>query len=721
MKKFLMPLFLFSTMAAAQNLTQYVDPTIGSGGHGHVFVGANVPFGFVELGPTSIPQQWDWCSGYHVSDSTAIGFSHTHLSGTGIGDLFDVTMMPVVGRPAYARGEEIDPKSGLWSYIERSTQVVRPGYYKGKLLRYGITAELTATQRVGMHRYTFPQSTDAAIVIDLMNGGCWDKATEVHMEQDEGGISGYRYSTGWAKNQKIFFHVKFNKRIDGVETTADGHYARINFQTGDGEKVLAKVSLSPTSVAGAKANMAAELPGWDFDATAKAADKAWNDELSRVVITTDDAQQRRIFYTAMYHEMFAPNVFCDVNGDYRGSDDMVRQNTDEGEAFVNYTTYSLWDTYRAQHPLMTLIHSDRMPDFINTMLHIYKEQGKLPVWHLMANETDCMVGNPGVAVVGDAVMKDIEGLDQQLAFEAMKTSAMLDERGLKEYRERGYIAVEDGNENVSRTLEYALADWAVAQAAKKLGKTDDYNYFLKRSKSYTNVFDKKKKFMRGRHADGTFRTTFDPFVSSHEQDDFTEGNAWQYTWLVPHDIDGLVRLFGNKKALISKLDSLFVVTGDLGKNASPDISGLIGQYAHGNEPSHHIVYFYTMLGEPWKTADLVRQINTTLYHDQPDGLSGNEDVGQMSAWYILSSLGFYQVEPAGGRYVLGSPLFNRADLRVKGGTFSIIAKDNSPENRYIQSVKLNGKILKKYWVDYADIARGGTLEIQMGKEKKKWY
>ena len=704
--------------AAEGNYTRFVDPKIGTGGHGHVFVGANVPFGMVQVGPTSIPQSWDWVSGYHDSDSTVVGFSHTHLSGTGIGDLFDVTVMPVVGEVTYARGEEKDPQSGLWSYADRTKEAVRPGYYSVPLVRYDITAEMTATERVGLHRYTFPAAEDAAVVFDLENGGCWDKATETHLEQEgDTRITGWRYSTGWAKDQRVYFVAEFSKPFAKFETVGE-RYARASFSTNDGEQVLVKVALSPVSVEGAEANLAAELPGWDFDATVKAADAKWNAELSKVKVTTTDEAAKRIFYTALYHTMVAPSLFCDVNGDYYGSDHEIHRNAD----FTNYTTFSLWDTYRAAMPLMTILHPEKMPDIIRTMLAIADEQGRLPVWHLWGNETDCMVGNPGIPVVADALVKGIEGFDREKAFEAIKKTAMNPDRGNGLRMRYGYIPCDLFNEAVAYDMEYALADGAAARAAEALGRTEDAAYFTERSRSYRNYFDPATRFMRGRDSRKGWRTPFDPFHSTHRADDYCEGNAWQYTWLAPHDVEGLQGCFGSRAKLIEKLDSLFIVSPVIqGGNTSPDISGLIGQYAHGNEPSHHILYLYTMLGQPWKTADKVREVLTTLYHDQPDGLSGNEDVGQMSAWYILSSLGMYEVEPAGGRYWFGSPLFDRAEIKVPGGTFTVTAENNSAENKYIQRVWLDGQLYTKPWIAHADVVRGGELRFEMGAEPKVWY
>ena len=704
--------------AAEENYTRFVDPKIGTGGHGHVFVGANVPFGMVQVGPTSIPQAWDWTSGYHASDSTVIGFSHTHLSGTGIGDLFDITVMPVTGEVTYARGEEKDPASGMWSYADRTKEITKPGYYSVPLTRYGITAEMTATERVGLHRYTFPASDAAAVVFDLENGGCWDKATQTHLEKEsDNRITGYRYSTGWAKDQRVYFVAEFSKPFAKFETVGD-KYARASFATTDGEQVLLKVALSPVSIEGAKANLVAELPGWDFDATVKAADAKWNAELSKVKVTTTDEAAKRIFYTALYHTMVAPSLFCDVNGDYYGSDHEIHRNAD----FTNYTTFSLWDTYRAAMPLMTILHPEKMPDIIRTMLAIADEQGRLPVWHLWGNETDCMVGNPGIPVVADALVKGIEGFDREKAFEAIKKTAMNPDRGNGLRMQYGYIPCDLFNEAVAYDMEYALADGAAARAAEVLGRMEDAKFFEERSHSYRNYFDPSTRFMRGRDSRKGWRTPFDPFHSTHRADDYCEGNAWQYTWLAPHDVEGLQGCFGSRAKLIEKLDSLFIVSPVIqGGNTSPDISGLIGQYAHGNEPSHHILYLYTMLGQPWKTADKVREVLTTLYHDAPDGLSGNEDVGQMSAWYILSSLGMYEAEPAGGRYWFGSPLFDRAELKVEGGVFTITAENNSAENKYIQRVWLDGQLYTKPWIAHADVVRGGELRFEMGAEPKVWY
>lgn len=713
-----------------EDLTQFVDPRIGTGGHGHVFYGANVPYGFIQLGPTSIPQSWDWVSGYHVSDSTVIGFPHTHLSGTGIGDLHDINVMPVVGEVTYSRGDASSYETGLWSYSDRSKEVVTPGYYRTHLSRYNVDVELTATKRVGFHKYTFLGNESPAIVFDMVNGGCWDKTTEAVIRVvNDSTVSGYRYSKGWADDQRVFFRAEFSRKFDNVEfivndSVKEGDmakgaqlFARVNFAAGNQEPVYMKVALSPTSEEGAQLNMQTELSGWDFEKTIADAKAAWNKELNKVKVYTTDEASKKIFYTSLYHTLFAPSEFCDVNGDYYGVDKQMHK----GEGFVNYTTFSLWDTYRAAQPLMTILHPEKMSDIINTMLHIHQQQGKLPVWHLMGCETNCMVGNPGVPVVADAILKDIKGFDTELAFKALKESSMLPERGMEHRIEYGFIPADKMTEAIAYDMEYAIADWAVAQAAQKLGKQEDYEYFLKRSKSYKNYFDASTGFMRGKMLDGSWRTPFSPYASSHREDDYCEGNAWQYTWLVPHDVEGLVECFGSKEVFVNKLDSLFLANGDMGEASSPDISGLIGQYAHGNEPSHHTVYLYTLVGQPWKTADRIKEILHTMYTDQPDGLSGNEDVGQMSAWYILSSFGFYQVEPAGGKFVFGYPNFDKVEITVPAGKFVIERENKGQQNNYIQGIVLNGTEYKKPWIEYADIMKGGELKFLMGDEPVVWY
>ena len=690
---------------SAQDYTQYVNPFIGTGGHGHVFLGANVPFGNIQAGPTQKKQGWDWCSGYHYSDSTVIGFGQMHLSGTGIGDLGDVSLLPMT-----------NPSQREVKFSHKA-EYVRPGYYS-VMLASGIRVELTATQRVAFHRYSFPaDATKGYIALNLAQGIGWDKMTSCKFKQEsDKTITGFRMSEGWAKDQRVYFVAEFSEPIKLEENERDT--IGIFSVASTSQPLLVKVGISAVSVENARENLQQELPGWNFASVVSKANADWNRELSKIAIKTQDERAKRIFYTALYHTMIAPSVFSDVNGEYRGADGK----THKGD-FTDYTTFSLWDTYRAAFPLMTLIQPEMQRDLAETMLHIFKQQGKLPVWHLMGNETDCMVGNPGIPVLVDIALKGFN-VDKKAVFEAVKASAMRDERGMGLLKKYGYIPcdLDPEKETVAKGLEYALADACIAKLAKQLGKTEDYKYFYKRSQSYRDFyFDKQTKFMRGVTSDHKFREPFDPFSTVHRQDDYTEGNAWQYVWLVPHDVHGLVAAFGGEKPFVSKLDSLFIVNGDMGADASPDITGLIGQYAHGNEPSHHILYMYNYVGQPWKGAEKIRYVLANLYHDDFDGLSGNEDVGQMSAWYILSSVGFYQVDPAGGRYVFGSPLFDEATLNVGNGkTFRVVAHNNSSENKYIQSAKLNGKPYTRSYIDFKDIVRGGTLEFVMGNKPSQF-
>ena len=694
-------------------LTDYVNPLIGSGGHGHVFVGASVPFGMVQLGPTSISQTWDWCSGYHQDEASVIGFSHTHLSGTGIGDLFDVTVMPVTGEVIYARGNIEEPESGLWSMADRTQEIAEAGYYAVPLTRYGIKAELTATSRVGMHRYTFPEATDAAIVIDLQNGGCWDRTTEAFMQAEgDNRIVGYRRSRGWAADQHVYFVAELSKPFSNFTLNGpDNLYGRASFATVQGEEVLMKVAISPVSIDGARLAIQSEMPGWDFDVTREDARRLWNNELGRIRIESPCDELKRVFYTAMYHTMMAPALFNDVDGKYRGADGNIYHSPTP-----RYTNFSLWDTYRAKQPLMTIMQPEKAGQFVASMIDICDRQGNLPVWHLWGNETNCMVGDPGIPVVADAIVKGIGGFDRERAFEAIKLTAANPERGKDLRHTYGYIPCNLFNEAVAYDMEYALADGAAANAAKALDRLEDYEHFTRMSHSYRTYFDPAIGFIRGVDDKGEFRTPFNPYYASHRADDYCEGNAWQYTWLVPHDMAEYAAMFGSREACIARLDSLFLAPSTIAGDPSPDISGMIGQFAHGNEPSHHILYLYAMLGESHKTARRVREVMKNQYHASPDGLSGNEDMGQMSAWYILSALGLYEVEPASGRYWFGSPIIDRAELTVEGGTFSIIVINNSAENIYIKSAELNGQPYILPYINHSDIAMGGTLTLVMSNE-----
>ena len=690
--------------AATQNLTQYVNQYVGTGGHGHTFMGANVPFGLVQLGPTEPTRGWDWCSGYYYDDDELIGFGHMHLSGTGIGCLGDVAFLPV---------KDFKQTS---TRFKHEAEKVHPGYYSVQLTDPNVLVELTATERCGFHRYTFKNGAKAQLALDLSQCIGWDKLNDCLLTQESATrLTGFRRSNGWAADRRIYFSIDFSQpvtvhRLDSME--------RVVVSVADNTKpLLVKVALSPVSIDKAKLNMQAELAGWDFDAAVKQADEAWNRELARIEIQTNDRTKKRVFYTAMYHLMTSCSKFNDVDREYRGADGKVHK-----ADFTNYTTLSLWDTYRAAHPLMTVAFPEMQRDFAQTFLNIYKQQGRLPVWHLMGSETDCMVGNPGAIVLADLTMKGFVE-DKELALEALKATQMKDIRSLGLLKEHGYIPwnLEPENETVAKALEYCAADDGVAKVAKLLGKKDDYEYFFNRSRSYKKYYDPETRFLRAVGTDGKFRLPFNPFFAEHRTNDYTEGNAWQYTFLVPHDVKGLIKLFGSDKAFMSKLDSLFFVEGWAGDNASPDMSGMTGQYAHGNEPSHHVIYMYNYAGRPDKAAPMLRKMLNEMYLDQPDGLSGNEDVGQMSAWYIISSVGLYQVDPVGGRFVIGSPLFDKATVNVGGGkTFTVVAKNNSDKNIYVQSARLNGKTLKNSYVDFNDIRHGGTLELVMGPKPSKW-
>lgn len=667
-------------------------------------MGANVPFGLVQLGPTEPTRGWDWCSGYYYDDDELIGFGHMHLSGTGIGCLGDVAFLPV---------KDFKQTS---TRFKHEAEKVHPGYYSVQLTDPNVLVELTATERCGFHRYTFKNGAKAQLALDLSQCIGWDKLNDCLLTQESATrLTGFRRSNGWAADRRIYFSIDFSQpvtvhRLDSME--------RVVVSVADNTKpLLVKVALSPVNIDKAKLNMEAELAGWDFDAAVKQADEAWNRELARIEIQTNDQTKKRVFYTAMYHLMTSCSKFNDVDREYRGADGKVHK-----ADFTNYTTLSLWDTYRAAHPLMTVAFPEMQRDFAQTFLNIYKQQGRLPVWHLMGSETDCMVGNPGAIVLADLTMKGFVE-DKELALEALKATQMKDIRSLGLLKKHGYIPwnLEPENETVAKALEYCAADDGVAKVAKLLGKKDDYEYFFNRSRSYKKYYDPETRFLRAVGTDGKFRLPFNPFFAEHRTNDYTEGNAWQYTFLVPHDVKGLIKLFGSDKAFMSKLDSLFFVEGWAGDNASPDMSGMTGQYAHGNEPSHHVIYMYNYAGRPDKAAPLLRKMLNEMYLDQPDGLSGNEDVGQMSAWYILSSVGLYQVDPVGGRFVIGSPLFDKATVNVGGGkTFTVVAKNNSDKNIYVQSARLNGKTLKNSYVDFNDIRHGGTLELVMGPKPSKW-
>ena len=704
MRKILALLWLSATLPlAAQSLTDYVDPMIGTAGHGHVFVGAHVPYGMVNAGPTQLETGWDWCSGYHYSGRRIVGFAQTHLSGTGCSDLGDVALMPASGEVELSR-------EGLASPFRHDTEEVRPGYYKVVLDDSKIRCQITSTRRVAYHRYTWAKgSGNARIVVDLQNGvGDRPLHTRI-MRMDEQTLVGYRISRGWAAEQQVYFCIQFSRPMsDFLVRGLDTPYGEAVFTVGPGETVEAKVALSPVSEVNALHNMASELPGWNFEEVRQAALAEWEKELGRVEAEFRTEREKRIFYTALYHFMTAPQTYSDVNGDYRGADHRVHRSA----SFENLTTWSLWDTYRAVHPLMTILMPERLPQLAQSLLAIAREQGELPVWHLHGNETYCMVGCPAIPVLADLCLKGVGGFDREEAYRAIRASLLLPNRGKHYLQELGYLPF-DGTEGetVAKNLEYFLAAWSAAQVAGLTGHREDSLLFDALSRNYRKLYDPRVRCMRALDSQGRFRS-LEGFHPGHQTGDYTEGTPWQYTWLVPHDVEGLVQTMGGKEAFTGRLDSLFTADGDLGDHANPDITGLIGQYAHGNEPSHHVPYLYNYVGEPQKTQRMVRRIMDELYTDRPDGLCGNEDVGQMSAWYILSALGFYQVEPCGGRFQIGSPLVERAVLHLPGGrTFEIVTHGAAADKTCIRKMKLNGKSYTKTFLDYRDIMDGGKWEV----------
>lgn len=704
-------------------LTDYVDPFLGTGGHGHTYPGATLPFGMVQLSPDNGTEGWDWSSGYHYSDSVIAGFSHTHLSGTGIGDYADISFMPKY------RSELESENRAAFSHANESAQ---PGYY-GVTLKNGIKAELTATQRVGFHQYNFPKDSLKNIVLDLGFSINWDKTVEAKITfKNDTLITGYRKSTGWAKNQWVFFAAVFSQPIqtrsfikEGEKLKSDSILGKdiqgsFSFAAND-QPLLIKVGISSASEQGALENIEEELKTWNFNAVVEQGQQIWEKELQKVQAELIDPAMDTIFYSAIYHAFLAPNLFSDTDGSFKS----LKHEVAKADGFDRYTVFSLWDTFRASHPLFTLLQPERNQDFLWSILSFYTESGLLPVWALSGNETNTMTGYHAVPVLTDAILKGLvdEPMVEEM-YQAMLVSAAQDIRGTNFYREYGFIPADKDGWSVTKTLEYAYDDWCIAQVAKYLGKSADYDRFMKRAESYKALFDRETLFMRGKLANGEWVEPFDPFYSEHGFEGmYIEGTAWQHSWFVPHDVQGLIKLFGSEEAFVSHIDSTFNVSSQVtGENASMDISGLIGQYAHGNEPSHHIAYLYNYAGQPWKTQEKVRQIMTELYSTGPDALAGNDDCGQMSAWYIFSALGFYPVNPAEGVYVLGSPLVKKATLNLEGSkTFTVEAENNSEERIYVQEVYLNGEVLEKSFISHGQIMQGGTLKFVMGKEpNKEW-
>ena len=694
---------LFSCTQRGEGYMALVDPLIGSGGHGHVFVGANVPHGMISVGPNNVSVGWDWCSGYHDSEQTIAGFAQTHLSGTGVTDLGEVVLMPYLGTPVFDKGTGCG--DGFAVTFEKEDEIVRPGYYEVNIMDGRLQVRLTASGRVAYHRYVKDESAsgeDLGLILDLKSSarsllfrqGLQDSKL---VKADDYTITGFRMSDEWARDHKVYFAARFNHPILSVE----GENPVYALSFGDKDYVDARVSVSYSSVEGALANLEAESD-LQFEDVLAFAGRSWSEELSRIEFKGIDSRVDTLFYTSLYHTSFAPQLYSDA-----GQPD-------------DYTIFSTWDTYRAVHPLYNII-DPRAGDYVNSLLKISETSGRLPVWHLAGYETDCMVGVHSVPIIVDAALKGVEGVDPRRALAEVKKFAQqpVPDGGLEYIDSLGYLPADKVNWSVSRALEYCIDDDAVARLASALGDVQTAEYYAARAKNYRHYFDPVTGYMRGKLSDGTFREPYDPSFSLHEEADYVEGNGWQYTWLVPHDPYGLIELFGGNEPFLRQLDALFLADEALNEGASADITGMIGQYAHGNEPSHHTLYLYAYAGEQYKTAEKVRQVCREFYTTQPDGLIGNEDCGQMSAWYIFTALGFYPVHPTAGEYVFGSPLCTEAVIHTVDGTdFKVVARNNSDENIYIQSVTLNGKPYDKFSISHEDIMKGGELVFEMGPEKK---
>lgn len=712
-----------------ENLTQYIDPLIGTSNHGHTFPGAAMPFGMVQLSPDNGRGDWDWVSGYNYHSDYIAGFSHLHLSGTGIGDWLDISVMPLL---APAPQKIVDTRT----FYSHDNEKAQAGLYEVRLDN-GIEARLTVTDRVGYHQYTFPKKTaEPTIRLDLHHAFNWDKpiATEIKIINDST-LIGKRISKGWAAHQRIFFALRTSQPftkvlLNGKKTSATrissrkkqtGVNAQLVFQHLKNNTVELKVALSSTNEE--KALLALnEIPDWNFERVAKTANQAWQNEMAKIKIETPREDLKKVFYSALYHTALSPTLYSDADGQYGNYKDDI-YTMPEGQQ--RYTLYSLWDTFRAEHPLLTITQPKRYLSLMNSMLRFYDEYGLLPVWDLSTNETNTMTGYHAIPVLADAILKDLPGLDQEKVYEAMLKSAYQKIRGVPAYIKYGYVPQDVEGGSVTKTLEYAYDDYAISQVAKKLGKTEDYKTFTQRAKNYQNLFDKKTGFMRAKFTNGKFVEPFDPFYSEHDFDksQYIEGTAWQHTFFVPHDVRGLAKLYDKKNGLIKMLDTLWVVPSVMhGENTSPDASGFIGQYAQGNEPSHHIAYMYAFLGQHWKTEYRVRQILDTMYHTGPDGYPGNEDAGQMSAWAVWNILGLYPENPVGGEYVFGSPSIDRAEITMPSGkVFTIVANNNSEKNIYIQSVTLNGAPYDKVYIMHSDMMKGGTLTFNMGPKPNYNY
>jgi predicted alpha-1,2-mannosidase len=733
----------------AQARLRQVDPFIGTGFHGHTFPGATTPFGMVQLSPDTRTSGWDACGGYYDADTEIWGFSHTHLSGTGIGDYGDVLMMPFTGEVGIGSGTPDKPDYEYRSDFNKTNQFATPGYYRVLLDRYQIKAELSATPRAGIHRYTFPQAAKAGVVVDLKHSIQNRQILEAKIEViNDREIAGWRHVRGWAQNRWIYFHAEFSKPftaelfVDDVwqkeqsAVTGKNVKARLNFATADAGTVLVKVGISPVDCDGAKKNLRAEVPAWDFGEVVKQAAAAWAEQLARVEVKGGTADQQKIFATALYHTAICPNLASDVDGRYRGMDQKIHQDA----SYTNYTVFSLWDTFRAQHPLYTIINPDLDQAWIRSLLRKHDEGGILPMWELAANYTGCMIGYHAVPVIVDAYVKGLRDYDLNKAMEAVRFASQYDDQKPIPYNSaavradlmpkaklynatKGFIPADLEVKSVSKALEFAYNDWTIATMARRLGHEDTAQEYFKRASYYRQYFDPKTGFMRAKNSDGKWLEPFTPTDSNHKGGEYVEGNAWQWTWFVPHDVPGLMELFGGRKPFAAKLNELFTTSSTLtGAEISSDITGLIGQYAHGNEPSHHIAYLFNWAEQPWRTAEIVSQIMTEFYQAAPAGLIGNEDAGQMSAWFVLSSMGIYQVCPGDPNFSLGCPLFDEVRVSLPGGKTFVVRRQNaSAQNKYAQQVTLDGEPLKSPFISYADIMAGGELVFTLGDQQTVFW
>jgi predicted alpha-1,2-mannosidase len=710
---------LASAVLAAEGPADHVDPFIGTGAHGHTYPGATLPFGMVQLSPDTRLEGWDGCSGYHYTDDVVYGFSHTHLSGTGIGDYGDLLLMPMTGEPLLDNGYVEGPDSGYASRFDKESEQAGAGWYAVELADYGIAVELTATERAGLHRYRFPAGPPSYVIVDLAHrDSVLDSTLRVVGDHE---IEGSRRSTGWAKDQVVHFVARFSKPFEqAVLALDDRSLADVREASGSnvkgvlsfgeaGGELLIKVGISAVDLDGARRNLDAEIPGWDFDAVRAAARDRWNEALGRIDVVGGSASQRTIFYTSLYHSLLAPNLYSDVDGRYRGMDHEIHR----ADGRRHYTVFSLWDTFRATHPLYTLIEAERTLEFVETFLAQYRQGGRLPVWELAANETDTMIGYHSISAIVDAWVKGIRGFDEQLALQAMVHSATLDHFGLEAYRRQGFIGSEDDGESVSKTLEYAYDDWCIARMADEMGQETTAKDFLARSQGWKHLLDPETGFMRPRRN----QRWLDPFDPRRVDNNFTEANSWQYSFFVPHDVDGLIESLGGDERFVERLDDLFTADSATTGRTQADITGLIGQYAHGNEPSHHMAWLYHYAGRPDRSAERVAEILETLYAATPEGLSGNEDCGQMSSWYVFGAMGLYPVCPCTDEYVIGVPLFERVSLRPDDEHVFVIRAEGAGQGHpYVTAAKLNGKPLARSYLRHEEIARGGELVLTLGSE-----